>query len=124
MYRFTELSTRAQLIAIGNEIKDLKELYPDADFTIEQARSINEQCDDTRAYSAKGVFMSGKDIEGFYVRQVPSTGAWVYYYYFDHRLMVLDTVLDRALGVIDYDWRESIHQKPFKSLGFKELRNL
>lgn len=119
MYRFNELSTRAQLISIGLFIKEFKRRCPNEDMTIEAARKLIETRKTPIAFTAKGSLVTYEQLEGLYIRQVPSTGTWHYYLFYKGKLNILADYLD---GKGNPKWCYSLHKVPFKSEGFKKVK--
>lgn len=125
MYKFTELSKRAQLIAIGHFIKTFKTDCPNEDMTIEHARTILSIKDGRVPYSVKGHRLNVSEVDGLYIRLVPVTGSWHYYYFYNGLLYVLsdgqtaNTNLETKWRLLK--WRLSMQRLPLKNLGFKKV---
>lgn len=113
MYRFSELSSRAQLIACGNFIKEFRRSNAVDDMTVEHARAVLITRDESSAYDVKGNEISA---EGMYLRIVPCHGEYRFYAYINGVLFVLDNWLDCTVG-----WVKSVNRTPFKSDGFKRV---
>lgn len=122
MYKFSELSKRAQLIAIGHFIKTFKADLPNEDMTIEGARTILTIENVFHIFDLKGFPV---EPEGFYIRLVPVTGNWHYYYFYNGVLYVLhdgqtaNANLETNWRLLK--WRLSMQRLPLKSLGFKKI---
>ena len=113
MYRFTELSVRAQLMACGNFIKDFRMSNTVDDMTVEHARAVLIARNESSAYDIKGNEISAG---GRYLRIVPCHGEYRFYTYINGVLFVLDSWLDGTI-----EWVKSVNRTPFKSDGFKRV---
>ena len=96
MFRFSELSQRAQIIAIGCFIKRWREENPECDITVESARELCILEDNIVPHALSGWEIESAD--GFYVREIPSTGEHAYYYFHDGELYALVNALGHKLG--------------------------